>query len=210
MPQELTIYIVEDDQDYLNLLVKFISCLDYPVRSFTSAEQFLIAFKEEPGCLILDLRMPKLSGLEVQSALNKINVNLPIIFLSAFGDIETVANTMKAGAFDFLTKPFKQEILIAAVNRAIKYAEKNANFNKARDVFILTVNKLTQKEKQVMHLMVKGDSTKAIAEQLGISKNTVDIHRARVIKKMELSSLIELVKLSSKYKSKNLPVSVEE
>ena len=193
------INLIDDDEDYLALLYAFIKTLGYPVHSYNGPKNFLDTYQGQAGCLVLDLRMPRTSGLELQKSLNNRGSKLPVIFLSAYGEVESVVSAMKAGAFDFLTKPFKQEQFIDVVNKAVKHSEKQAEFRKSHNEFIVKVATLTPKEREVMYLMIEGKTTKEIAKQLNVSKNTIDLHRAKVMKKVETNSLVELVNLLHKY-----------
>ncbi len=197
MNHEATVYVIDDDIEVTESLRWLIESVNYKVVTFPNAEAFLQTKNiEEPGCLVLDMRMPNISGLELQEALNQQQIKIPIIFITGHGDIPMAVRAMKAGAIDFLTKPVNNQILLETINKAIKRSiqqqktsEKNAELN-AR------IHQLTPREREVMDLMVLGKHTKAIANELQISPNTVELHRAKVIKKMGVKTVAELVALT--------------
>lgn len=194
MQQNTNIFIVDDNKEVVNSLSYLVESVGYTPRPFTNAKQFLEEYKEqEPGCLVLDVRMPGLSGLELQERLNELHINVPIIFTTSYADVPMAVRAMKSGATDFLCKPVNCQVLIEAINKALdKDKETRSRQQKYLDIMKL-VERLTPREKEVMQLVVKGNLTRMIAEQLKISAKTVDLHRARVMDKMEAKTVAELV-----------------
>ena len=196
MNEKSTVYIVDDDQDVTNSLRWLIESVGYGVETHADARSFLRHYKGQAGCLVLDVRMPELSGLELQEILQQKNMALPIIFVSAHGDVPMAVRAMKRGAIDFLTKPVNNQILLDNINSALRLDIKRREQLTHQEQVHALENKLTPREREVMALMVQGKSTKVIAESLGISPNTVELHRAKVMKKMEVKTVAELVSLT--------------
>ena len=190
------VFVVDDDrgvQDAIRLLLRSVGL---PCEVFSSAKAFLEAFDPgAPGCLILDLRMPGMSGIELQSRLIELGSELPIIFVTAHGDVPTAVTAVKAGAVDFIQKPFQDQKLLDMVQHAI---ELNAQTRQQRTHLTEIegrVKSLTPRELEVLDLVVAGKLNKIIARELGISQRTVEIHRARVMQKMGASSVSQLVRM---------------
>jgi two-component system response regulator FixJ len=191
-----TIFIVDDNaavRDSLQLLLRLSG---NPVESFASAAEFLAVYREDrPGCLLLDIRMPGMSGLELQQKLNECHAILPIIFITGHGDVAMAVEAMQAGATDFMQKPFRDQDLIDRIQQALdKDAENRAVLNE-RNAIRARRDALTTREHEVMELVVRGCANKVIAADLKLSQRTVEIHRARVMEKMEASSLAHLVRM---------------
>ena len=187
------VFIVDDNAEIRTLLSKILSSVDLETECFTDGDQFLSQYTGESGVALLDLRMPKMSGRQVQQHLLSKGYTLPIIFISGHGDIDQAVEALKAGAQDFITKPFKNQDVIDAVNTALK-AEQSANIiakqkMKATNKF----NQLTPREKQILDLIANAHKTKEIAEITDTSPNTVEVHRAQIMKKMQVKSLAQLV-----------------
>jgi two-component system response regulator FixJ len=165
-------------------------------RGFESGEALLVAYDSKwRGCVLLDIRMPGLSGLEVQEHLNVRLSTLPVIFITAYADVPMAVRAMRNGAFDFLEKPFRDQKLLDCFHRAL-----DANSSRSEELRIVAdilnlLERLTPREREVMNLMVKGKLNKIIADEMGISPRTVEVHRSRVMSKMEVDSLAELVRL---------------
>lgn len=192
-----TIHIVDDDPSMLRYLSELVNTLDYKSQTYDSASNFLDTYSNDGfGCLILDLRLPGISGLELHQQLPEIGVDLPVIMISGFGDISTVVKAMKSGVLDFLEKPFKGQELIDLIHKAInqhkEIREKKNTQNKAQT----RLSSLTKREKQVMDLVVVGMLNKDIAKELEISIKTVEVHRANVMDKMSAKSVADLVRMS--------------
>jgi len=181
-----TVFIVDDDKVVRHALSLLIETAGYTVLSFGSAESFLDACSADwRGCLILDVRMPGMDGPTLQKVMMERGIKLPVIFLTAHGNIPLTVRTIKAGAMDFLTKPVEAKVLLERINAALSL---NSRFVEARE----RLSSLTEREQEVMELAVAGKSNKAIARELDISPRTVEIHRSRVMHKTNASSLLEL------------------
>jgi FixJ family two-component response regulator len=193
---EQTVFIVDDDSSVRKGLTRLIRAAGFNVESFASAREFLDSgYLERPGCIILDVQMPEMTGPELQEELGKTQNCLPIVFLSAHGDVPITAEAMKNGAVDFLTKPVDGADLIKAIHISL---EKNRIIrikNKERIVINEKLNTLTPREYEVMTYVITGMLNKQIAGDLNISEETVKIHRGRVMHKFEIVSLAELVRL---------------
>lgn len=192
--ESATVFLVDDDEavrDALNLALR---AAGYAVETFASAEAYLENCDPgRPGCLVLDVNMPGMSGLELQQALAKRDIHTPIIFLTAHGDIPMSVQAVKAGAVDFLPKPFRSRELVERVREAIAL-DAASRHEKARSAFIRArYERLTPREREVMAVIAGGRSSKEAARELGVSHRTIEIHRARVMGKMEVDSLPELV-----------------
>jgi FixJ family two-component response regulator len=191
-----TVFLVDDDEavrDSLGLLMKSVALTS---RSFASADEFLAEYDpESPGCLVLDIRMPGMSGMELQQKLIEMRAILPIIFITGHGDIPMAVEAMQRGAVDFIPKPFRDHELLDRINKAIEDDRENRDALLERKEVEKRVEKLTPREKQVMELVVQGKANKVIAGDLDVSQRTVEIHRARVMEKMEVRSLAQLVRV---------------
>lgn len=191
-----TVYIVDDEAAIRDSLRWLFSSVDIAAETYDSADAFLTHWSPAcPGCLVLDLRMPGMSGLELQQYLKSHGCELPIIFISGHGDIATAVRAMQSGALQFLTKPFSDETLLEHVKQALALdAQKRADSFK-RSTLKARLELLTQRERQVLQQVVNGASNKAIAADLDINLKTVEMHRANLMRKMHASSLAELVRL---------------
>ncbi len=191
-----TVHILDDDPAILTALGRLLSAAGHQSRAHLTAEAFFAALEpEEPGCLVLDLRMPGADGHAVQCRLSETGVRLPVIFLSGQGDIPASVRAMKGGAVDFLTKPVRSEVLLAAIEDAIsRDAEARLLQAQAASVEDRLAN-LTLREREVLGAVVAGRLNKQIADDLGIVEKTVKVHRARVMRKMGVRTLAELVSL---------------
>ena len=196
----LYIYIIDDDVMLTKSLSFLMESLGYKAEVLGSANEFLEAYDPEIiSCLILDVRMPYISGIQLQDMLKKKGIEIPIIFISGHGDIPMAINALKKGAYDFLTKPLNNQKLLDSVNGAIlgerQRRQEEAQKNKYKDL----CKQLTMREKQIIQRILVGKSTKQIAKLLSISPNTVDVHRANIFKKMDVSCITELIILMAEY-----------
>jgi FixJ family two-component response regulator len=194
--QEPTVYIIDDDPSARSGLTRLVKAAGFNVLSFASAAEFLDSDDcERPGCIILDVQMPEMTGPELQDELRKVECTLPIIFISAFGDVPTTARTMKKGAVDFLTKPVDKNDLLKAIREALD--KENSESNRSLKVAAIkeSIKLLTAREYEVMTWVISGLLNKQIAGEMSISKETVKIHRGRVMKKLGIVSVAELVRM---------------
>jgi FixJ family two-component response regulator len=193
------IFIVDDDASVRKSLTRVMVSAGYAVEAFASAREFLERERlAGPGCLVLDVRMPGLSGLDLQEALAGTSRRLPIVFITGHGDISMSVKAMKSGAADFLTKPYDVEQLLAAVDRAVTKDAKTLGEEGQTAEVLDRVKQLTPRETEVFALVVTGLLNKQIAGELGIGEKTVKVHRARVMEKMQAGSVAELVRLADR------------
>jgi FixJ family two-component response regulator len=192
-----TVFVVDDDEavrDSLRLLLK---SHGMPAVTHGSAEEFLNGYDaEQPGCIVLDVRMPGMSGPELQDELNRRGAVIPVIFVTGHGDVPMAVEAMRHGAVDFLQKPFGDEDLIERIQRALSADRLNRETLGAKDQIRARIAALTPRERQVLDLVTRGKSNKVIAGDLGASQRTVEIHRAHVMEKMGATSLAQLVRMT--------------
>ncbi len=195
-PVQPTIYVVDDDDGMRRALDTLLSTVGYKTAVFSRPSEFLSQFKPEThGCLVLDIRMPEMSGLEVQQHLNRMGSMLPVIFITGHGDVPMAVQAMKEGAFEFIQKPFRDQDLLDRINHALKQDAEYRSTAARRSEVQHRLESLTPREKQVMDFIVEGSANKVIAIDLGLSERTVEIHRAKVMEKMAARSVAHLVKL---------------
>lgn len=193
---EQTVFVVDDDDAFRDSLELLFESVGLKVETYGSAASFLEDLDpRRRGCLVLDVRMPGMSGLELQARLNERGIFLPVIFMTGHGDVPMAVRAMKSGAVDFLSKPFSHQELLDLVQGALKgEAEQREREDERRSV-LNRLRLLTPREEEVMELVVDGQANKVIANRLGISQRTVEIHRSQVMQKMEAASLAELVRM---------------
>lgn len=196
MSEAPTVFVVDDDQAVRKSLDMLIRSVGLAVETFASAHEFLERHRpDRPGCLVLDVRMPAMSGLELQRHLKEMGVRVPIIIITGHGDVSIAVRAMKDGAVEFLEKPFSKQLLLEHIHEALKRdareREEAASWSDTESRLSL----LTARERQVMDQIVAGKVSKEVAACLGISKKTVDVHRARVMHKLQVDSLPQLVEL---------------
>jgi two-component system response regulator FixJ len=191
-----TVFVVDDDnavRNSLRLLLKSVGLASQPLGS---AAEFLETYRpSQPGCLVLDVRMPGMSGLELQRELNVRGATIPVIFITGHGDIPMAVEAMQQGAFDFLAKPFRDQELIDRVQRALSKDATTRTALEERERIRERLESLTPREREVLALMTQGKPNKIMAHELGVSQRTVEIHRARVMEKSGASSLAQLVRM---------------
>lgn len=197
MPSSLFVHIVDDDKSIRDSLGDLLRSLDYEVKLYKSAAEFLdVTLPDAPACLVLDVRLPGISGLELQEYLTRLKVRLPVILMTGFGDIAMSVKAMKAGAVDFLTKPVRHQDLLDAVTAAVRrdqgQRQEAAEIDQLRERFAL----LTPRERQVMALVTSGMLNKQIAHELSIGEDTVKSHRGGVMRKLQAKSLAHLVRIA--------------
>ena len=191
-----TVFIVDDDPAIRIGMQALMESVNLPHRIFSNANEFLDSkCGERPGCLVLDIRMPGLSGLELQAELVRRESTLPIIFITGHGDVPMAVEAMQKGAVDFIQKPFRDQDLLDRVTEALKTDEERRAQRERHDIVVERIKRLTNREKEVFDLVVTGKPNKVIAYDLGVSQRTVEIHRARVMEKMQARSLADLVKM---------------
>ena len=195
------VYIVDDDVSFQTAIRRRLQLAGYEVQIYSSAEQFL---DQQPndnnrsGCLLLDVRIPGLSGPELQGRLHEAGSTVPIVFVSARNDINTVVRTVKAGAEDFLIKPVTSDVLLAAIERAIARHDVSRKLQSELNLLRAHIATLTPRERQVFDLEVRGKINKQIAFALGPTERTIKMHRRNVMEKMNVHSLVELVAIAER------------
>ena len=197
--QRAAVLVVDDDASMRGALRNLISSVGLDVLLFASPQEFLESKRPDvPGCLLLDLRMPGMSGLAFQQELTKIGIELPIIFVTGHGDVPTTVRAMKAGAVEFLTKPFHHQDLLDAVHAAIERDRARRKEAVLVDELRIRYARVTEREREVMKLVVAGRANKQIAGDLELSEVTVKVHRGQVMRKMRARSLPELVRMADR------------
>jgi RNA polymerase sigma factor (sigma-70 family) len=190
------IFIVEDDDAVRESLQLVLESLGHTVSAFASAGAFLTDFNTDmAGCLVLDIRMPGMNGMELQRKLNDSNSMLPIIFVTGHGDVPMAVEAMQQGAFDFIQKPYREQQLLEKIDRALALDKENRESLHQRQAILAHLQELTPREMDVLLLMIEGKANKVIAADLDISQRTVEIHRARVMEKLRANSLAHLVRM---------------
>jgi FixJ family two-component response regulator len=194
VPAKPTVFVVDDDQSMQRALALLLKSVGLDVCVFSSTAELLRhKFPDVPSCLVLDVRLPGISGLDFQGELTKSGIKLPIIFMTGFGDIPMSVRAMKAGAVDFLTKPFRDQDMLDAVGRAIENDRVRRSNEDAMSEICARFESLTPREREVMALVSAGLMNKQVAAEIGLSVITVKIHRGHIMKKMGAKSLAELV-----------------
>lgn len=192
-----TVVVVDDDEAVRGAMRLLLKSVGLAAVTHATADEFLAAFDpQQPGCLILDVRMPGMSGLELQHQLNLRGAIVPVIFITGHGDVPMAVEAMQHGAFDFLQKPFRDQDLIERVQRALEKDRHTREQLRHTDLIRERFASLTPREREVMILMSQGKPNKVMAADLGVSQRTVEIHRARVMEKMEARSLAQLVRMA--------------
>jgi FixJ family two-component response regulator len=195
-----TVFVVDDDDSVRKSVVRLLRSAGYATRAFASAGSFLDAWRDEPapGCLVLDIQLPGLNGLDLQEVLHTSDNPLPIVFITGHGDIPMSVRAMKAGATDFLPKPFPDETLLRAIQEALAQQSDRQKQRAEHDAAAARHGRLTPREREVMSLVVRGLPNKQIAAALGIGIKTIKVHRARVMEKMNVRSVADLVRAAQK------------
>jgi FixJ family two-component response regulator len=196
-----TVFVIDDDRGMRRAVQDLVESVGLHAESFATAQEFLIKKRtSDPSCLVLDVRLPQMSGLDFQRRLAEIDVRIPIIFITAHGDIPMSVRALKSGAVEFLTKPFRDQDLLDAIQQALQRdriaQEQEAEINDLRQRY----QTLTMREREVMSLVVSGRLNKQVASEIGASEATVKIHRGNVMQKMQAGSIVELVRIADKLK----------
>jgi FixJ family two-component response regulator len=190
------IMVVDDDSGVRNALRSLLKSVGLESALYASAQEFLTAFQPaQPGCLVLDIRMPGMSGLELQQQLNLSGAVIPVIFMTGHGDIPMAVEAMQHGAFDFLQKPFRDQDLLDRIQRAIVKDTEQRQALGEHERIKAHLDSLTTREREVLDHMIQGKQNKVIAQDLDISPRTIEIHRARVMEKMDAQSVAQLVRM---------------
>ncbi len=196
--QEPTVFVVDDDPATRDSLSLLLESAGFPAECYNHARGFLEGYRpHRSGCLVLDIRMPEMSGLELQEALVARGFNIPIIFITGHGDVPMSVKAMKRGAVDFLEKPFDDETLISCVRQALAQDARTRRIEAQNSTVAVRFSRLTEREQEVMGLVVAGRSNKEIAQKLQCSHRTVEVHRSRLMAKMEAHTLPELVSMAA-------------
>lgn len=191
-----TVFVVDDDEDVRTAIALLMKSVRLPARTFAGAGEFLEAWRPEtPGCLVLDVRMPGMSGLELQALLKERGAAIPIVFLSGHGDIPMALRAVRSGALDFLEKPFRDQSLIDTVHAALAEDDARRRRRDAREELLALVASMSPREAQVAGLVVDGLSSPEIAKKLRLSPRTVEMHRARLMRRLGVDSVAELTRL---------------
>jgi len=190
------VYIVEDDEAVRDSLEMMLVSMEHKVETFPTANAFLESYSEAmAGCIVLDIRMPGMDGMELQKELNSRNSILPIIFVTGHGDVPMAVEAMQLGAIDFIQKPYREQELLEKIKAALELdAEQRESLTEKKEI-IRRLEELTPREKEIMDMMIEGHANKVIAIDLDISQRTVEIHRSRVMHKMGTHSLAHLVRM---------------
>ena len=193
---EPTVFVVDDDPAVLRGLRLLMKSVKLNVETYLSAQEFLDDYDPaQPGCLLLDLRMPGISGLELQEIIRTRNIPIPIIIITGYGEVSAAVQAMQKGAVDFLEKPFNDQVLVDQIQKAIAEDAQIRQQRAEQEAVLARLALLTAREREVMDLVIAGKLNKVIAHQLGISPKTVEFHRSHIMKKMKAASVAELVAL---------------
>ncbi len=190
-----SVYIVDDNEGQCQSLQYHFESVQIPTETYSSPLDFLAAYQETPGCLLLDIRMPHMTGLALQDILLRKKITLPIIFMTGHADVPVAIRAMKKGAFDFFTKPLNHQILLESIHRAMDYDQQQRAVHKRYDAF----KKLTEQENKILCRIVSDFSTAKIATALHLSPKTIEYHRAKIMRKLHVSSVVSLTKLYCLY-----------
>jgi len=196
MEGDATIFIIDDDDAIRDSLKILLESHGFTVEDFASARAFLASGRIGPGCALVDIGMPEMGGLELQRVLGERHPELPVIMITGQAEVPIAVQAMKAGALDFIEKPFDEAVLLGSVRQALARSEETARSRIQNEEAAERIRQLTPREKEVLGQLVLGHPNKVIAYNLSISPRTVEIHRARIMQKMEVRSLSELVRLA--------------
>jgi len=210
MKDQPTVFIVDDDAAMRDSLGFLIGSVGRRAETYASAEDFLAAYSNErPGCIVLDVRMPGLSGLELMEKLNEDRFAPPVVLVTGHGDIPMAVRALKAGAFDFIEKPFSDQVLLERIQQALQQDTVERSGERDRADIERKAARLTARETQVFELVVAGKPNKVVASDLGLSQKTVEVHRAHVMEKMRAESFADLVKMAVTLEATGPPRTIE-
>jgi FixJ family two-component response regulator len=191
-----TVYVVDDDPAMRSSLRWLIESVGLAVCTCASAREFLATYRDAgPGCLVLDVRMPGMSGLDLQTELSRQHIEIPILIITGYAEVPLAVRAMKAGAFDFIEKPFSDQTLLDRIRAAVALDEVTRRRRSAREQVRARMRLLTQRERDVLERVISGKSNKVIAAELNLSMKTVEVHRAHVMEKLQATSLADLIRL---------------
>ena len=192
-----TVFLIDDDPGVRDSLTLLLSLKDISTQPFANADSFLESYTpERVGCVLTDLRMPGMTGLELQTALRERHIELPVVVLTAHGDVATARAALKNGAFDFLEKPIDDAMLLDVLHNALRVDRERRSVAVQRSTSDERRERLTRREREILKLLTAGHSNREIATQLGISARTVEVHKARIMDKLECHSLAELIRVN--------------
>ena len=190
------VHIVDDEEPIRDSIALLLRSAGVRSRQYQDPHEFLATYRPDgPGCLILDVRMPRMSGLELQQEINRRGWTLPVIFVTGHGDVPMAVDAMREGAVDFLQKPFTDDALINRVGKALEQDERARSQAVDRDTLTTRLNSLTPREREIAGRIVNGQANKVVAIELGLSERTVELHRARVMQKMKIRGVAQLVQV---------------
>lgn len=193
---EQTVFIIDDDDAVRDSIKELVESVGLKAKTFAHAHSFLQAYaRDQAGCLVLDVRMARMSGLALQVKLNEMDVELPIVFITGHGDVGMAVEGLKAGAVDFIQKPYHEQNLLDSINNALEVNTQNRTKSEKKSTLQEHVARLTARQRDVMELLVEGHANRAIAKRLGISPRTVEVHRHRVLQKCAVESVPQLIRL---------------
>ena len=196
MNSEMTVYVVDDDPDVRDAVSVLLGSAGYRVESFDSAESFLsTAGGARKGCVVADVRMPGMNGLDLQDRLSQVNRALPIIFITGYGEVPSAVRAMKGGAVDFIQKPFSDAVLLDRIREALDRVQAANLRSHESDEILSKLQHLTEREREVLDLVVEGQSTKQIASTLGRAEKTVEFHRTNIMRKLDAPNVAALVRM---------------
>ncbi len=196
MTEKFTVCIIDDDDDFRKSLAWLLERHKFSVQQYSSASSFLDQTPPETGCIVTDVRMPGMDGLELQARLIERQINLPVIVITGYGDIEMAVKAMQNGALDFIEKPFDDKEFIEIINKAQKRESEEHKERQLANDIMTRVSTLSAREKEVMERVVRGKPNKVIAAEFFLSPRTVEIHRANMMRKMKVGSVAELVRMT--------------
>jgi len=196
MSEKATVFVVDDDSAVRESLRWLIESVGLKVKTFSTAREFLDAYDpNQPGCLVLDIRMPGMSGLELQDRLAEKSIHLPVIIITGYGDVPVAVRAMKNGAIDFIEKPFSDQVLLERIQLAIEQDSAYRRITERRQDIENRLAVLTPREREVMYLVVEGKPSREIAKELGLSTRTVEVHRTHLMDKTKVRSVAELARM---------------
>ncbi len=201
MTIESTVFIVDDDRDFRDSLAWLVEGAGHKVVAYESAEAFLFAYSGQPGCILLDVRMSGMSGLQLQQELIRRELSIPVIMITGHGDVPMAVQAMKNNAIDFIEKPFEDVAMLALIDKTLTDNERALVEKSEHDLILAQWSELSRRENDVAKLVIQGQANREIGDALGISIKTVEIHRSRVMSKMKVKRLAELMEKVSVIKA---------